>query len=158
MPGEGCGSPESQPVWVRPGQGRAPGPRVKPGEDLVIGGLKKLDAESSQALTCAGGEAPLLGFSQIGFCLCFPCFSPDEMEFSNWLCLPTQEFSPQVPLCSLVFVSLLSNLLRPGGQSLRGGIFPPFLSGELGCKRMNWINVKVPLREKRKKFLIVGLS
>lgn len=23
---------------------------------------------------------------------------------------------------------------------------------------MNWINVKVPLREKRKKFLIVGLS
>lgn len=77
------------------------------------------------------------------------------MEFSNWLCLPTQELSPQVPLCSLVFVPLLGNILR---LSLRGGIFPPFLSGELGCKRMNWINVKVSPREKRKKFLIVELS
>lgn len=92
----------------------------------------------------------------LGIRLCFPCFSRDEMEFSNWLCLPTQEFSLQV-LCSLVFVPLLSNVLRPEDPSLRDGI-SPLLSGELGCKRMNWINVKVPLREKRIKFLIVGLS
>lgn len=111
-------------MWVWPGQGRAPWPRVKPGEDLVIGGVKELDAGRSTALTCAG-EKPRLGFSQDGFCLCFPCFSPDEMEFSNWLCLPTLEFSPQVPLCSLVFVPLLSNLLRPGGWLLGVG-FPPF--------------------------------
>lgn len=46
------------------------------------------------------------------------------MEFSNWLCLPTQEFSLQVLLCSLVFVPLLSNVLRPEDPSLRDGISP----------------------------------
>ena len=54
-------------------------------------------------MTCAG-EKPRLAFLRVDS-VCFPCcFSLDEMEFSNWLCLPTQEFSPQVPLCSLVFV------------------------------------------------------
>lgn len=50
-------------MWVRPGQGRAPGPRVKPGEDLVIGGVKELDAGSRKALTCAGEKPPAWLFS-----------------------------------------------------------------------------------------------
>jgi hypothetical protein len=81
-----------------------------------------------------------------------------EWSFQTGSVSPPKSFSPG-PLCSLVFVPLLSNVLRPEASSLRGGIPPhSLLSGELGCKRMNWVNVKVPLREKRKKFLIVVLS
>lgn len=130
---------------------------MKPGEDLVIGGVKELDAKSGQALTCAG-EKPHLAFLRMDSVCVFLVFLQMKWSFQTGSVSPPKSFLLRSPLCSLVFVPLLSNLLRPGGQSLRGGIFPPFLSGELGCKRMNWINVKVPLREKRKKFLIVGLN
>lgn len=57
------------------------------------------------------------------------------MEFSNWLCLPTQEFSLQVPLCSLVFVPLLSNVLRPEDRLLGVGFrLPPFFFWRVGLQ------------------------
>lgn len=81
----------------------------------------------------------------------------DEMEFSNWLCLPTQEFSPQVPLCSLVLCPLLSNLLRPEDPSLRGGIPTSFSFWRVGLQENELDNVKV-LRERRKSFLLLGCA
>jgi hypothetical protein len=48
-------------------------------------------------------------------------------------------------------VPLLSNVLRPEDPSLRDGISPSSFWRELGCKRMNWINVKVPLRGEENK-------
>lgn len=48
-------------------------------------------------MTC-GEEKPHLAFLRNdSVCIFLVVFNLEEMEFSNWLCLPTQEFSPQVP-------------------------------------------------------------
>lgn len=79
--GWGLGGIESKPAWSRPGQWRAPRPRAKPEQNLVTGVVRDCRPQ-------AVGRRAVAGRHPLGICLCFPCFSLDKMEFSNWLCLP----------------------------------------------------------------------